>query len=62
MSAIPLHNLDEVATKRDLAVLRAELSAELTTEIGKLRKTVTNWMLTLLVAVVGAMAGVSFTS
>lgn len=33
MSAIPLHDLDEVATKSDIALLRAELG----TEIGSLR-------------------------
>lgn len=44
MSAIPLHDLDEVATKGDLAELRAELRAEmaefraeLKTEIAGLR-------------------------
>ncbi|MGH8951387.1 MAG: hypothetical protein ACRDX9_08165 [Acidimicrobiia bacterium] len=44
MSAIPLHELDEVATKRDIASLRAELGdgigllrRELGGEIGSLR-------------------------
>lgn len=80
MSAIPLHDLDEVATKADLAILRAELMgeinglrvelktdianlrAELTSEIAALRKQMGNWMLTLLVTIVGAMAGISFLS
>jgi hypothetical protein len=74
MTAIPLHNLDEVATKRDLQLLRAELSAELATRIGEtherisdvhvrmgeLQKTVSSWMFVLLVAIVGAMVGVQF--
>lgn len=76
MSAISLHDFDEVATKADLAILRsemAELGAELTTDIANLRAEVTseiaalrkqmgNWMLTLLVTIVGAMAGISFLS
>jgi hypothetical protein len=74
MSSIPLHDLDEVATKRDLQVLRAELSAEMATRIGDtheritdlherisdLQKTVSNWMLVLLVTIVGAMVGTQF--
>lgn len=77
MSAIPLHSLDEVATKADLAVLRAELKediagvrselsiemaqlrSELMSEIGALRKTMTTWMLTILVSIIGAMSGVA---
>jgi ribosomal protein L29 len=77
MSAVPLHDLDEVATKGDLAELRADLRAEMselraefkselaqlrvemTTEIGALRQTMTNWMLTVLVTVVGAMVGIA---
>jgi hypothetical protein len=80
MSAIPLHDLDEVATKGDLALLAAdlrsemaglraelktdiaELRADMITEIGALRSSMTNWMLTLLVTIVGAMAGISFLS
>lgn len=84
MSAIPLHDLDQVATKGDLAVLSAELRAEiadlrtelktdiaelrtevrseLSAEVGALRRSMTNWMLTLLVAIVGAMASISFIS
>lgn len=76
MNAIPIHNLDEVATKRDTATLKAELKAdiaELETRIAQLetrvmatinaesaalRKSFTNWMLTLLVAIIGAMIGV----
>lgn len=82
MSAIPLQDLDQVATKGDLAVLsadlrsdmadlrtelktdiaelRAELRTELSTEIGGLRRSMTNWMLTLLVAIVGAMVSTAF--
>jgi hypothetical protein len=64
MSAIPLYDLDEVATKRDLQVLKAELRAEFTTllsgEIGSLRKTMTNWMLTQSLAIIGAIVGVAF--
>ena len=40
MGAIPLHDLDEVATKGDLAVLRAEMAemrSELKTELADLR-------------------------
>ncbi|HUG09108.1 MAG TPA: hypothetical protein VMP13_09490 [Acidimicrobiia bacterium] len=84
MSAIPLHDLDQVATKGDLAVLsaelrsemaelrtelktdiaelRAELRAELSAEIGGLRRSMTNWMLTLLVAIIGAMLSINFMS
>lgn len=76
MSAMPLHDLDEVATKADLTVLRAELEARLdrleasiialraeftsalVAESGALRKSFSNWMLTLLVTIVGAMVGV----
>ena len=67
MTAIPLHDLDEVATKGDIAELRAatkadiaDLRAELKMDIGSLQKTMTNWMLTLLVAIIGAMASVGF--
>lgn len=89
MSAIPLHDLDQVATKGDLAVLsgelrseiadlrsdmadlrtqlktdiaelRAALRTELSSEIGGLRRSMTNWMLTLLVAIVGAMVSTAF--
>lgn len=87
MNAIPLHDLDEVATKGDLALLAAdlrsemgdirsemaglraelktdiaELRADMIIEIGALRSSMTNWMLTLLVTIVGAMAGISFLS
>lgn len=76
MSAIPLHDLDEVATKADLAELRAEMAelraefkteiaglrVELHSEIASLRRTMSTWMLTLLVTIVGAMAGVAFIS
>lgn len=60
MSAIPLYDLDEVATKRDLQVLKGELRAEISIEIGCLRKTMTNWMLTQSVAIIGAIVGVAF--
>jgi hypothetical protein len=67
MSAIPLHDLDEVATKRDLQVLKAELRVEiselrveLSSEIDSLRKTMTDWMLTQSVAIIGAIVGVAF--
>lgn len=91
MSAIPLHDFDEVATKADLAILRAELMGEIsglraelmgeisglrvelktdianlradvTSEIAALRRQMGNWMLMLLVTIVGAMAGISFLS
>jgi hypothetical protein len=71
MSAIPLHDLDEVATKADLAILRAELKAELAElrselrsqisgEVGSLRKSMTTWMLTILVAIIASLIGVGF--
>lgn len=60
MSAIPLYDLDEVATKRDLQVLKGELRAEISIEVGSLRKTMTNWMLTQSVAIIGAIVGVAF--
>jgi hypothetical protein len=64
MSALPLYDLDEVATKRDLQLLKAELRAEctalLTGEIGSLRKTMTNWMLAQSLAIIGAILGVAF--
>ena len=71
MSAIPLYDLDEVATKRDLLVLkgdlqvlkaelRAEFTAMLSAEVGGLRRTMTNWMLTQSVAIIGAIVGVAF--
>lgn len=69
MSAIPLHDLDEVATKADLVVQRAELKTEfaelrveVASELAALRRTMSNWMLTLMVTIIGAMAGISFMS
>lgn len=58
MTAIPLHDFDEVATKRDLAELRAELKMD----IASLQKTMTHWMLTLLIAIIGAMVSIGFVS
>ena len=64
MSVIPIYDLDEVATKRDLQVLKAELRVEFThllsAEIDCLRQTMTNWMLTQSVAIIGAIVGVAF--
>jgi hypothetical protein len=69
MSAIPLHDLDEVATKGDIADLRAEmktdiaeLKVDIVTQVGALQRTTAAWMLTLLVAVIGAIAGVGLLS
>ncbi len=69
MSAIPLHDLDEVATKADLAELRAELRTEIaelrvevTSEIAAVRRTMSSWMLTLMVTIIGAMAGIGLMS
>lgn len=53
MSGIPLHDLDQVATKADLQILaadlqteiaefRAEFRAQLGNEVGGLRRTMTN--------------------
>lgn len=60
MSAIPLHDLDQVATEADLQVLKAELRAEFQADIGALRKTMTNWMLGQSLAIIGAIAGVAY--
>lgn len=74
MTVVPLHDHDEVATKRDLAELRAdlraemsemraemaEMKAELKIDIASFQRTMTNWMLTLLVAIIGAMASIGF--
>jgi hypothetical protein len=53
--------------RTEMAHLRAELKtdisdlrAELKTDIATSRRTMTNWMLTLLVAIVGAMASIGF--
>lgn len=87
MSAIPLHDLDQVDTKGDLAVLAgelrsdiadlrsemaglrtelktdiADLRAELHTELGSLRRSMTGWMLTLLVAIIAALTSINFLS
>jgi len=60
MSAIPLHDFDQVATKADLQVAVAELRAEFHSELGALRRTMTNWMLTQSMAIIGAIVGVAF--
>lgn len=71
MSAIAWHEIDEVATKGDLqravAEVRtemAQLRGELKTDIASLEttlvKTMTNWMVTILVAVIGSIVGVAF--
>jgi hypothetical protein len=98
MSAIPLHDLDQVATKGDLALLAsdlrsemadlrsdlrsemadlrtdlaglrtelktdiADLRAEMHTELGSLRRSMTGWMLTLLVALIAALTSINFIS
>jgi len=56
MSAIAWHEIDEVATKGDLAELRADIASLET----RLTKTMTNWMVAILVAVIGAIASVAF--
>ncbi len=70
MKAIPLYDYDEVATKADLAVLRAEMAAgfaELRTELAELRAEMieriealrasnSRWMVALMLTIVGAMA------
>ena len=63
MSVVRLHEFDQVATKSDIVELRAdiaELRAELKTDIASRQRTMAQWMLTLAVAVVGAIAGVAF--
>jgi hypothetical protein len=40
----------------------AELRADMITEVGALRSSMANWMLTLLVAIVAAMAGIGVLS
>jgi hypothetical protein len=71
MSVVPLHNLDEVATKRDLAELReatradiAELRTEvkvdiatLKTDIAKLGRSTAIWGLTITVTILGSVVG-----
>ena len=49
MSAIAWHTVDEVTTKGDFADLETRLIL-----------TITNWMVTILVAVIGAIVGVAF--
>jgi hypothetical protein len=69
MSVVPLHDLDQVATRREIAELRAEMAdlrAELKTdiaqlrvdvsnEIAALRKSTTTWVRGLAVTNIGAM-------
>jgi hypothetical protein len=49
MSAIAWHTIDDVATKGDLVAIEARLI-----------RTITNWMVAILVAVIGAIVGVAF--
>ncbi|MFP3882773.1 MAG: hypothetical protein ACLFWH_10705 [Actinomycetota bacterium] len=85
MSAIPLHDLDQVATKGDVSIMASELRsemadmrtemadmrselktdiadlrAEMHAEVGALRRSMASWMLTVLVAIVGAMVSIGF--
>jgi hypothetical protein len=65
MSAIPLHDLDEVATKGDIAVLRAEMTemrAEFKADMAELQRTIIGWMVSLFVATVAALIGVALLS
>ena len=60
MSAIAWHTIDEVATKGDLAELRSELRADMANLEARLIRTMTNWMVTILVSVIGAIVGVAY--
>lgn len=53
MNAIPLHDLDEVATKRDVEALRAELVGE----VGALRTRSESGLAGLRAELVGGLAG-----
>lgn len=59
----PLHDLDQVASKADLRILgaepRAEFTAQLSSEIGGLRRTMTNWFMLQSGAIIGTIAGVA---
>ncbi len=64
MTVFPRYETDQVATKGDLAVLRAEfktdiaeLRAEIAALIASVHKTMAIWSLTILVTVIGAMVG-----
>jgi hypothetical protein len=65
MGALPLHDLDEVATKSDVMVLaadiralRSELLAVIATEVESVRRSTYTSMVTLLIAIIAAMVGV----
>lgn len=60
VSVIAWHEIDEVATKRDLAELRAELRGDITSLETRLTRTITNWMVTILLAMIGAMVSIAF--
>ena len=60
MSAIAWHTIDEVATKGDLEKAVAELRAEMADMEARLIRTMTNWMVTILISVIGAIVGVAF--
>jgi len=59
MRAIPLHDLDQVATKRDLEVMRLEMRTQIAEAVVKLQRTFSAWMIGMLVAVIAAMATMS---
>ncbi len=63
LKAIPLYDYDEVATKADLAGLRAEMAAgfaelraEMIERIEALRASNSRWMVALMLTIIGAMA------
>lgn len=69
MGAVAWYTLDEVATRRDVAMLGSELRQEISElrtelhrEMAALQKTISTWMLTLTVTMIGAIAGVAFLS
>lgn len=62
MSAIPLYDLDEVATKADLQVLAAELRAEMADLKSSIIKTMTTWMVAQSVVIISAVAAVAVLS
>lgn len=58
MSAIPLYELDEVATKRDLAELRADLLAEFHSQTASLREEMNSRFLQLTFVLVAGLFGI----
>ena len=58
MSGFALHELDAVATKSDIAELRAEFKGDL----AQVQRTIISWMVTLVAANVASVIGVALIS